>query len=122
MLSGDSHNAWGFDLDLEGARAGVEFAGQSVTSPGYESELPHVAPAAIARAAITRNPQLKYADTSRRGYMTLRLTPRARDRGVAVPRHDPPALDADCGAARDDRPAREQPSVLSVEGPKRRLA
>jgi alkaline phosphatase D len=75
VLSGDSHNAWGFDLDLDGTPAGVELAGQSVTSPGYENELPHVAPAEIARAAMARNPQLKYGDTSRRGYVTLTLTP-----------------------------------------------
>ena len=75
VLSGDSHNAWAFDLDLGGARAGVEFAGQSVTSSGYESELPHVSPHAVARALVDRNPQLKWAETSRRGYVTLTLTP-----------------------------------------------
>jgi alkaline phosphatase D len=75
VLSGDSHNAWGFDLDLDGHPAGVEFAGQSVTSSGYESEVTRVAPADLARAIIERNPQLKWADTSRRGYATLTLTP-----------------------------------------------
>ena len=75
VLSGDSHNAWAFDLGLGGARAGVEFAGQSVTSSGYESELPHVSAHAVARAMVDRNPQLKWAETSRRGYVTLTLTP-----------------------------------------------
>ncbi|HST36662.1 MAG TPA: alkaline phosphatase D family protein [Allosphingosinicella sp.] len=75
VLSGDSHNAWGFDLDLEGTPAGVEFAGQSVTSPGYETDLPHVAPAEVVRAAIARNRQLKFAETRRRGYVTVTLTP-----------------------------------------------
>ena len=75
VLSGDSHNAWGFDLDLDGAPAGVEFAGHSVTSPGYEIELPHVAPAEIARAAMARNRQMKFGDMSRRGYVTVTLTP-----------------------------------------------
>ena len=75
VLSGDSHNAWAFDLDLDGAAAGVEFAGHSVTSPGYESELPAVDPREIARAAIARNPQLKWADMSRRGYTTIELSP-----------------------------------------------
>jgi alkaline phosphatase D len=37
VLSGDSHNGWAFNLDQDGRRAGVEFAGHSVTSPGYES-------------------------------------------------------------------------------------
>lgn len=75
VLSGDSHNGWGFDLDLDGHPAGVEFAGQSVTSSGYESEVTRVAPADLARAVIARNPQLKWADTSHRGYVTLTLTP-----------------------------------------------
>lgn len=75
VLSGDSHNAWGFELDLDGTPTGVEFAGQSVTSPGYEAELPHVAPAEIARAAMARNRQLKFGEMSRRGYVTVTLTP-----------------------------------------------
>ena len=75
VLSGDSHNAWGFDLDLSGTPAGVEFGGHSVTSPGFEDSLPNVAPADFARAAIARNRQLKWANTSQRGYVTVELTP-----------------------------------------------
>lgn len=75
VLSGDSHNAWGFDLSLGGAAAGAEFAGQSVTSPGYETYLPWVDPADLARAMVAFNPQLKWAETGRRGYMTVELTP-----------------------------------------------
>jgi len=75
VLSGDSHNAWAFDLDLGGTAAGVEFAGQSVTSPGYEAYMPWVAPADLARVSVAFNPQLKWIDTSRRGYATLSLTP-----------------------------------------------
>jgi len=75
VLSGDSHNAWGFELDLAGTAAGVEFAGQSVTSPGYEAYMPWVDPAELARVSVAFNPQLKWIDTSRRGYMTLDLTP-----------------------------------------------
>jgi len=74
VLSGDSHNAWAFDLDLGGTAAGVEFAGHSVTSPGYEGHLPGVHPNDVARAIVAHNRQLKWADTSRRGYMTLELT------------------------------------------------
>jgi alkaline phosphatase D len=73
VLSGDSHNAWAFDLDLEGAPVGAEFAGHSVTSPGLEAYL-RVAPADVARAAVGHNPQLRWADTSRRGYLSLTLT------------------------------------------------
>jgi alkaline phosphatase D len=75
VLSGDSHNAWGFDLDLGGTPVGVEFGGHSVTSPGYESSLPDVPPADLARAMIARNRQLKWANMSQRGYVTVHLTP-----------------------------------------------
>ncbi len=75
VLSGDSHNAWAFNLDVGGAAAGVEFAGHSVTSPGYEGYLPNVDPAELARVVVAHNPQLEWANTSRRGYLTLELTP-----------------------------------------------
>jgi alkaline phosphatase D len=75
VLSGDSHNGWAFDLDLAGTPAGVEFAGHSVTSPGYEAYLPRVAPSDLAAAIVENNRQLKWANTQRRGYMTLELTP-----------------------------------------------
>jgi len=75
VLSGDSHNAWAYDLSLEGAAAGAEFAGQSVTSHGYETYLPWVAPAELARAMVAFNPALKWAELGRRGYLTMALTP-----------------------------------------------
>ena len=75
VLSGDSHNAWAFDLALEGARAGIEFAGHSVSSSGYESELPRVHPHDVVRALVAGNPELKWAETSRRGYVAIELTP-----------------------------------------------
>jgi alkaline phosphatase D len=78
VLSGDSHNGWAFDLDLGGTPAGAEFAGQSVTSPGLEAYLP-APPADVAAAAVRHNPQLRWADTGRRGYLTVTLTP---DRAV----------------------------------------
>jgi alkaline phosphatase D len=74
-LSGDSHNAWAFDLWHRGKRAGVDMAVHSVTSPGFEAYLPHVPPAEVAGAFVQHNPALKWADTSRRGYMSLELTP-----------------------------------------------
>jgi alkaline phosphatase D len=76
MLAGDSHNAWAFELSEGGRRAGVEFDGHSVTSPGYESFFRGVPPADVARTLIETNPELKWADTSGRGYMTVTLTPR----------------------------------------------
>lgn len=74
VLSGDSHNGWGFDLPADGKPAGVEFAGHAITSPGFESYAPTVAPKDVADALVRANPQLKWADTSSRGYMTLQLT------------------------------------------------
>jgi alkaline phosphatase D len=74
VICGDSHNAWAFDLAQDGKPAGVEFAGHSVTSPGYESST--VAdPKTIAAALVATNPELKWCDTSRRGYMVTTLTP-----------------------------------------------
>lgn len=75
VLSGDSHNGWAFDLGEGGAAAGVEFAGHSVTSPGLEAYVPGVAADVVARALVAANPSLHWADTRRRGYMTLALTP-----------------------------------------------
>jgi alkaline phosphatase D len=74
MLSGDSHNAWAYSLIEDRHPAGVEFAGQSVTSGGIEGSL-GADPRVIARAFVAANPELKWADTSQRGYMMIDLTP-----------------------------------------------
>lgn len=74
VLCGDSHNAWAFDLGQDGKPAGVEFAGHSVTSPGYENSTA-TDPKVIAAGLVAANPELKWCDTSRRGYMALTLTP-----------------------------------------------
>lgn len=73
VITGDSHNAWAFDLAQDGA-AGVEFAGHAVTSPGFESAFA-TDPVAVARMMVAGNPELKWCDTSRRGYMALTMTP-----------------------------------------------
>lgn len=77
VLAGDSHNAWAFDLDRKGKRVGVEMAGHSVSSPGAENSLWWMKPDELARDSVAANPQLKWCDTSRRGYMAVELTPRA---------------------------------------------
>lgn len=77
MLAGDSHNAWGFELSQDGKRAGVEFDGHSVTSPGYESFFRQVPPTDISNALVRANPELKWCSTAGRGYMTVTLTPEA---------------------------------------------
>ncbi len=74
VVCGDSHNAWAFDLAQDGKAAGVEFAGHAVTSPGFESAL-KTDPKVVAAGLVKANPELKWCDTSRRGYMALTLTP-----------------------------------------------
>ncbi|MET0245638.1 MAG: alkaline phosphatase D family protein [Sphingomonas sp.] len=74
VISGDSHNAWAYDLAQDGRAAGVEFAGHAVTSPGYESGV-GTDPKIVAAAMVRHNPELKWCDTSRRGYMATMLMP-----------------------------------------------
>jgi alkaline phosphatase D len=80
VLSGDSHNAWGFNLGdhaSSGKRiaAGVEFAGQSVTSPGFEAFVPGGTPSDIAKGLMATNSDLAFSDTSNRGYVSLEINP-----------------------------------------------
>ncbi len=74
MLSGDSHNAWAYGLVEGGRPAGVEFAGQAVTSNGMEGDM-GADPKVAARGFMAANPELKWADTSQRGYMMIEVTP-----------------------------------------------
>ena len=75
VLAGDTHNAWAFDLAHDGTPVGVEFGGNSVSSPGYESYLTFIKPDTLASSLMAENPQLKWAETSQRGYMMVALTP-----------------------------------------------
>ena len=75
VLAGDSHNGWAFALENDGAPAGVEFAGHSVTSPGFEGTIGWVDPDVLARTVVADNPQLFWANTAQRGYMAVELTP-----------------------------------------------
>jgi alkaline phosphatase D len=78
VITGDSHNGWAFDLPEGGKPAGVEFGGHSVSSPGFESAVPFTAPADVARSLLdTSKQELRWVDTSNRGYMHLSLTPQA---------------------------------------------
>ncbi|MBO9710295.1 MAG: alkaline phosphatase D family protein [Caulobacter sp.] len=74
MLSGDSHNAWAYGLVEDGRPAGVEFAGHSVTSNGAEGDF-GADPKTVAQGFMAANSELKWADTSRRGYMMIEVTP-----------------------------------------------
>lgn len=78
VVTGDSHNGWAFDLPEGGKPAGVEFGGHSVTSPGFEQSTKGVDPKIVAAALLhKKNPELRWVDTSNRGYMHLSLTPQA---------------------------------------------
>jgi len=86
-LSGDSHNAWFAQLTtLKGQKVGVEFAGSSVTSPGFESlGLASIAPALDgsinSKQWIDGNGKnfgmiddLNFIDTKSRGYLMMTFT------------------------------------------------
>jgi alkaline phosphatase D len=79
-IAGDTHNAWAFELALDGKPAGVEFGGQSVSSPGLETSGATASPAAVAEAIVRASPGLRWCDTSRRGYATVTFE---RDRVTA---------------------------------------
>lgn len=78
VLSGDSHNAWASNLeDAAGNRVGVEFAGTSVTSTGLEIAHRDVGRQFLADSFVRMVPDLKFAETSHRGYLIVTLTPSA---------------------------------------------
>ena len=50
----------------------------SVTSPGFEQSTKGLDPRVVAAALMNKtNPELRWVDTSNRGYMHLSLTPQA---------------------------------------------
>jgi alkaline phosphatase D len=75
VLAGDTHNGWAFDLAQDGEKVGVEFGVCSVSSPGFETYLSMVPPDQMAQLVVGANPELQWADTAQRGYMTVELTP-----------------------------------------------
>jgi len=74
VLSGDSHNAWAYDLAHRGQATGVELAVQSVSSLGLEKRFGGN-PQAIASGFVDANSALQWCDTDRRGYMVLDMSP-----------------------------------------------
>lgn len=73
-LTGDTHNAWAFDLSEGGQPAGIEIAGHSVTSPGYENYTRGISDAQRVAALRGSSPELKWANTQDRGYVTVQMT------------------------------------------------
>lgn len=89
LLSGDSHAAWVYDAVYEkhenNTRAynprtghgalGVEFAGTAVSSPSsYGATLTPAKYEARAKALVTGNRNLQYAEGGHRGYFTVKFT------------------------------------------------
>ena len=79
-LSGDSHNGWFSNVTtLSGERVGYEFAGSSISSPGFESVgLGALASSMDGTLVAPRNgtglglvTDLNYVDTIRRGYLLM---------------------------------------------------
>ena len=78
VVTGDSHNGWAYDLPEGGKPAGVEFGGHSVSSPGFEQSSKGIDPKLVAKTLVDNNKgELRWVDTSNRGYMHLSLTPQA---------------------------------------------
>lgn len=76
VLAGDTHNAWASQLTLQdGTVVGHEFATTSVSSPGFEEYLPTLTPEQSKAIFLGVVDDLKYADTSRRGFMLMQFTP-----------------------------------------------
>lgn len=77
VLAGDTHNAWAFNLaDSEGRAVGVEIGTPGVNSPGLETYLA-TEPRVLEQALRNASPELFQADTARRGWSELVLTPKA---------------------------------------------
>jgi alkaline phosphatase D len=74
ILSGDSHNCWANQLELDGERVALEFAGGSVTSPGLERPLTNALPGEREAMMRLANPHLAWCDVTRRGYGALTFT------------------------------------------------
>jgi len=76
VLAGDTHNAWANNLrDASDMPVGVEFAVASVSSPGIERVLTGEDPRQLAASLTQLIEPLAFADTSRRGYMVVTVTP-----------------------------------------------
>ena len=74
-MAGDTHNGWAFNLANEAGQAvGVEFGTPGVTSPGLETYIP-IPPEKMFSILKEVSPELSYADTSKRGWTKVILTP-----------------------------------------------
>lgn len=72
VLAGDSHNAWLNNLKAGDKPVGVEFAGGSVSSPGFENTLTKAKDGEREAAMQGANPDLFWCDVTNRGFGLLR--------------------------------------------------
>ena len=76
VLAGDTHNAWCSRLTLvNGTVVGQEYGTSSVSSPGFEEYLSALPPAQTKQIFEGVVNDLRYADTSRRGFLLMNFTP-----------------------------------------------
>lgn len=74
VLSGDSHNCWLNTMRVGERVAAIEFAGGSVSSPGFERTLSAAGAGEREAAMRASNPNLNWCDLTHRGYSTLSFT------------------------------------------------
>jgi alkaline phosphatase D len=76
VLSGDLHTSIAGNLLLQGEDdpVAVEFVTTSITSPGFAEYLPERHPGAVRDATLELNPNLRYMETDRRGWLCMTLT------------------------------------------------
>jgi alkaline phosphatase D len=76
VLAGDSHNCWLNNIPAAGGSrlAAVEFAGGSVSSPGFERSLSAAGVGEREALLHGANPSLAWCDLTRRGYGALTFT------------------------------------------------
>ncbi|MEM9530177.1 MAG: alkaline phosphatase D family protein [Pseudomonadota bacterium] len=73
VLTGDTHAAWGMNLEGPGSWQGIELGTTSISSPGFPQSFSLPADAIESRLKAA-NPQLRYSEVTHRGYLTLTLT------------------------------------------------
>lgn len=73
VLGGDSHNFWAAGHGTTGRLSAIEFAGGSVTSPGFEHDLTNAQPGQREHMVLAANPQLTSVDLTNKGYGVLKF-------------------------------------------------
>ena len=76
VLSGDLHTSIAGDVALDGEyeAATVEFMTSSITSPGFAEYLPEREAGGVAAATLRQNPQMRYMETEKRGWLCMTFT------------------------------------------------